>query len=387
VFAQVGAPDPARAPRVLYVVGGLNTGGEERQLYYLVRSLDRLDYNPAVAVWNFAEDGVHVSPMRALGVPLYAAAPTSGIRKLTAFRRLVKQLRPQVVHSYSFYTNVAAAWGASGTGALAVGSVRQDFHWEKRNSGILLGRLSARWPSFLICNSFAASRSAQQSRSFFAPKRCAVVANGLDLDRFEPGPMPSGGTPRIVGIGYLLPHKRWDRLLRAASALTRKGLRFTLDLVGGGPLKSTLEDQVRNLGIADRVRLVDHTDDIPGVLREASFTVLTSDWEGRPNAVMEAMACARAVVATDVADIRELVVHGTTGFVVAPDDESSLVRHMATLITNSQLCAQMGEAGRAKAEREFGLERLAQQTLEAYRSAGWKEGDRETARFQNVPAR
>ena len=376
MFVQVNGPASAPASRILYVVGGLDTGGEERQLYYLVRSLQRDGHNPAVAVWNYLDRGVHVAPMMALGVPLYAAAAASRMAKLRGFRQLVHHLQPEVVHSYSFYTNVAAAWGAYGTRALPVGSVRSDFEWAKQGSGPLLGRLSARWPSFFICNSFSASRSAHRSRSFFAPKRCVVVANGLDLSKFEPSALPSASPPRIVGIGYLLPIKRWDRLLRAASALMRNGLPFMLDVIGGGPLKATLEQQVAALGLSDRVRLVDHTDDVPGVLRDASFTVLTSDREGRPNAVMEAMAGARAVVATDVGDIRHLVDHGTTGFVVPISDESSLMRYMATLITDRELCAQMGAAGRAKAEREFGLDRLAQQTLDAYRSAGWKEGDR-----------
>jgi glycosyltransferase involved in cell wall biosynthesis len=379
VFVKVGGVLSRRACRILYVIGGLHTGGEERQLYYLVRSLDQDVYHPAVAVWNYGELDVHVPLIRALDLPLYAAERSSRIEKLTAFRRLVKQLAPEIVHSYSFYTNIAAAWATAGTGVLSIGSVRSDFDWAKREAGPLLGRLSARWPRFHICNSISASRSARNSRSFFAPTRCAFVANGLDLERFQPSPIPADGPARIVGIGYLLPVKRWDRLLRAASVLRRNGCDFTLDLVGGGPLKAVLKRQVEQLELNDRVRLMDHTDDIPRVLREASFTVLTSDREGYPNAVMEAMACGRAVVATDVGDIDQLVDDGTTGFLVPVNDESALVDRMAALITDRHRCARMGEAGRAKAECEFGLERLARQTLEAYRSAGWNERDGETS--------
>jgi len=337
-------------------------------------------------VWNYSERDVHVPMMRALGVPLYAAESSSRLGKLTAFRQLVRQLEPEVVHSYSFYTNVAAACGAYGTAAVPVGSVRSDFDWAKRGSGLLLGRLSSRWPAFHICNSVSASRSAQRSRSFFAPRRCAVVANGLDLQRFHRSSMPADGPARIVGIGYLLPIKRWDRLLRAAAALVRNGLDFRLDLIGGGPLKPVLEQQVLELNLRDRVRIMDHTDDVPGILRDASFVVHTADREGYPNAIMEAMACARAVVATDVGDVHRLVEDGTTGFLVTADDESMLIHRMATLITDGHLCARMGEAGRRTAEREFGLERLVRQTLEAYRSAGWTEREGETARFQVSPA-
>jgi glycosyltransferase involved in cell wall biosynthesis len=88
---------------------------------------------------------------------------------------------------------------------------------------------------------------------------------------------------------------------------------------------------------------------------------------------MEAMACGRAVVATDAGDVPELVEDGKTGFVVNRGDDAMLTDCMAALITNHALCRRMGEAGRAKAEREFGLDRLVSETLAAYRSMGWKD--------------
>jgi glycosyltransferase involved in cell wall biosynthesis len=87
---------------------------------------------------------------------------------------------------------------------------------------------------------------------------------------------------------------------------------------------------------------------------------------------MEAMACGRPVVATDVGDVPLLVQDGKTGFVVRRGDETMLVERLANLILKRDLCRQMGEAGRAKAESEFGLERLLGETLAAYLAAGWK---------------
>src|SRR5438552_222218 len=119
--------------RLLYLVGELHTGGLERQLCYLLQAMDREHYRPAVAVWNYCEEDMHVPPIRALGVPLYSfPGNSSSAIKLRAFRRLVGQLEPEVVHSYSFYTNIAAYWAARGTQAVAVGSVRNDFPLEKK---------------------------------------------------------------------------------------------------------------------------------------------------------------------------------------------------------------------------------------------------------------
>lgn len=88
--------------------------------------------------------------------------------------------------------------------------------------------------------------------------------------------------------------------------------------------------------------------------------------------VMEAMACGRAVVATDVGDARRLVQEGRTGFVVPRGDAEGLADRVARLVEDPCLCRRMGEAGRERAEREFGLDRLVDETLAVYRSEGWR---------------
>ena len=99
--------------RVLYLIDQLGLGGSERQLYILLESMDRERYVPEVVVWNFREDDLYVSQMRALGVALHPLlSATSKVAKLRAFRRLVTQIKPEVVHSLTFYTNFAA-WGAT----------------------------------------------------------------------------------------------------------------------------------------------------------------------------------------------------------------------------------------------------------------------------------
>ena len=359
--------------RLLFVVGQMHTGGLERQLVYLLTALDRSRYNPAIVVWNYSETDVRVPEVRALGVPLYVpvGAPT-GVAKVKALRHLVKQLRPEVVHSYTFYTNIAAHIAAYGTGALAVGSVRSDFAWGIRDAGPLLGRLSARWPRYQISNSFSAADAAEKAPRPFAPKRCQVVWNGVDLAQFPAVDLPVGPV-EIVGLGYLLPVKRWDRLINVAAVLKQRGLHCRINIVGDGPLRDPLEARTRELGVADCVRFLPHTNDVAGALARASLLVLSSDNEGCPNVVMEAMACGRAVVATAVGDVPILVEEGNTGFVVPASDQELLADRVATLVGDRELCRRMGMNARRTAERAFGLDRLAKDTLAAYRDAGWRE--------------
>jgi glycosyltransferase involved in cell wall biosynthesis len=360
--------------RLLYVIGELHTGGSERQLCYCLRTINRERYRPAVAVWNYSDQDVHLPEVRALGVPVYSiAAGGSRLAKLAALRAVVHKLDPEVVHSWSFYTNFAAYCATRGHRAIPVGSIRSGFSWAVRECGPIIGRLSARWPANQICNSFSAAENARSSRSRFAPASLSVVPNGLDLNRYVATSAPSERPIRIVGIGYLLPVKRWDRLLHAVHVLKLKGTQCRVQLAGDGPLRSALEALAIDLDIADSVRFLGHVDDIPQLLASASFVVHTGDVEGYPNAVMEAMACGRAVVATNAGDISSLIDDGRTGFVVAGGDDGTLVERIATLITDMNRCRSMGEAARLKAERTFGLDRLVQGTLEVYRRCGWED--------------
>jgi glycosyltransferase involved in cell wall biosynthesis len=334
--------------------------------------MDRERYQPAVAVWNFSEADVYVPKIRDLNVPLYSFPNMlSAAAKLRAFNRLVRQLVPEVIHSYTFYTNFAAYWSIRGTRAIAIGSVRGDLTRAKKDAGLWLGNLSARWPRGQIYNNSSAAETCRLSRSFFVPKRCFVVRNGLSLEQFCSAPLAVGGKVRIVGVGSLVPVKRWDRLLRAAVVFKRLGCNYLIQIAGDGCLRELLERQARELGITDCLEFIGYTENISGLLAEARFLVHTSDSEGYPNVVMEAMACGRAVVATDAGDIPSLVEDGKTGFVVPRGDETTLVARMMTLMTDYDLCRRMGEAGRAQAEQQFGLDRLVSDTLAAYRAMGW----------------
>jgi len=99
--------------------------------------------------------------------------------------------------------------------------------------------------------------------------------------------------------------------------------------------------------------------------------VHASESEGCPNAVMEAMGCGRAVIAMDAGDISSLVEDGETGFVVRQGDDAAFADRIARLITDRKLGVRLGQAGRAKAEREFGASRLVNETLAVYSAAGW----------------
>ncbi|MBX3349331.1 MAG: glycosyltransferase [Nitrospira sp.] len=359
--------------RLLYVVGQLALGGLERQLYYLLSTLERSRYRPALVAWNLNPVEKYYRDIAALKIPIYGLpSPASPLVKLRAFRKLARDLAPEVIHSYGFHTNFAAHYAASGAGAVAVGSLRSDFYAVKRAGGKLRGALNARWPRFHVSNSYFCAQLAQKAPGYFVPKEFAVVRNGLDLKAFRPEQKPLGDTVHVLGVGSLLPVKRWDRFLKAIREVNKLdvgNLRFSI--AGDGPLRAMLEREAASYGITGKITFLGSVHDVPSLLRDASFLVHTSESEGCPNVVMEAMACGLPVVAMDAGDISGLIDDGTTGFIVRQDDEGSLVKRILQISNDWSLRQTMGNAARAKAEREFSLDRLVLQTLAAYRSAGW----------------
>jgi glycosyltransferase involved in cell wall biosynthesis len=354
-------------------VGQLGVGGQERQLYYLLTNLDHARYQPAVVVWNLNINDKYYQDIEALEVPIYGfPIAWSPLSKLRALRALGRRVAPEIIHSYGYYTNFAAYYAAQGTGALAIGSLRSDFNRARRGGGIIRGALNARWPSCLIANSVAAAEAARRHPGPFAPRQVFVVRNGLDLNQFRCSHYSPSSTHYIAAVGSLLPVKRWDRLLRLIPKVKNMGIRnLRVRIAGGGPLRTSLERLAKSLDVSEYVEFIGESYDIPAFLRHAKFLVHTSESEGCPNVVMEAMASQRAVIAMNTGDISQLIEDGKTGFVV-DQDEAAFADRVLRLLSDEELCQCMGVAAREKAERDFGLGRLVAETLAVYRTAGWK---------------
>jgi glycosyltransferase involved in cell wall biosynthesis len=358
--------------RLLYVVGQLGLGGLERQLLYLLQTMDRQRYKPVVVVWNYKATDPYVHEIRALGVPVISLADNlSRMGKLMAFRRLVFQFQPEVVHSYCFFTNWAAWWATVGSTAIPIGSIRNSFLLDRQSTGMILGRWCARWPRGQICNSWVAKKTAESWATLFKPSYICVVRNGIALDSFSPQTYRHNAA--LLAVGSLYPRKRWDRLINVISLLSAKQIRFQVRHVGDGPLRGELEELAKRRGVDGLIRFLGPRHDVSALLGDSSLLVHTAEDEGCPNVVMEAMACGRAVVAMDAGDVSYLVEEGKTGFVVRRGDETRFADCVMQLLSDEDLCRRMGLAGRAKAEREFGLGRLISETLEAYKAVGWQD--------------
>ncbi len=330
---------------------------------------------PGVIVWSLTPEDFYRSHLEKIDVPLVTAPQNQGRwAKLRWLRSLVRTVRPPVLHSMAFFLNSAAAWAAQTVPTIAIGAIRGDYKFEA-DQGYIHYAVNRRWPKTIIANSERAWQAALADRSVFRPRKPLIVFNGIDLSLYASRSSGAPTVPQILGVGNLYPEKRWDRFLHSIAHLIarRPELPFTVKIAGEGSERRNLQRLIQQLHLEQRVMLLGRRLDIPGLLSQSDIFVMASDSEGTPNAVMEAMAARLPVVATDVGDVPRLVANGINGFVVPCHEQGHdrMASALARLLIDPELRAHMGEAGRARAESEFGLDRLAVRVLEAYRQAGW----------------
>ncbi|MDH7499335.1 MAG: glycosyltransferase, partial [candidate division NC10 bacterium] len=166
---------------------------------------------------------------------------------------------------------------------------------------------------------------------------------------------------RVVGtIGRMTPQKGHALLLEAIADL-RGRIDVHLLLVGDGPLRPRLERRAQELGIGDQVCFVGFRRDIYPLLRAMEVFVFPTLWEGMPTAILEAMAAGRAVVASDILPVREIVSTPDLGILVRPNDQRSLSEGIGQLLEDRSLSEEMGKRSREYALSCFPIQRAVAQ--------------------------
>jgi sugar transferase (PEP-CTERM/EpsH1 system associated) len=278
--------------------------------------------------------------------------------------RLFRRERPHIVHTHAWGTLLEGLFAARFAGVPIVVHGEHGTLQLRRRQRLLQRFGWSRVDRLLSVSTRLAERMAHEVG--FPPDRIHTIHNGVELSRFQTGIGRSNArralglpvdTPIVGAVGRLVPVKDHTCLVDAVARVGRDGLQPVLVIAGDGPRRRAIEEHASSLGIGDRVRLLGHRKDIDVVFAALDVFVLSSVSEGLNNTILEAMAAGLPVVATRVGGADEMVLEGSTGFLVPPGSPDMIAEALRRLLVDPVAAAAMGEAGRARAERDFDLGR------------------------------
>jgi glycosyltransferase involved in cell wall biosynthesis len=368
--------------RVVYCIDNMQVGGTELNAVRTAERLDRSRFDlsvvcinangPLMARYKDAGITVHPFPMRSLLSP-------EAVQQAVRLIRLFRSERTDVVHSHDAYTSVYGTMCARLAGVRGVIASRRSWHSPHLQGRILrANRIAYRFADRVVGNSPSVS-GLVASEGGVPSSRIVTIPNFLDPQSFEPLSEGSRrmllndlGVPQdafVVGIvARLSAVKDHATLLRAIAELASEIPNVHCVLVGEGPERGRIQAVARELEIEARVHLAGERAQVPNLHGLFDVSVLCSTTEAFPNSVLEAMAAARPVVATDVGGTPDAVRQGATGLLVPPSDPSRLAGAISRLHAEPALRTKLGTAARAAALAGYSASAVISQVEALYTS-------------------
>lgn len=363
------ATRPSQLPplRLAFVSGTLGNGGAERQLAYMVERLrPRVE---ALLVLSLTEGEIWERRLRAAGVDVEPFGRSrSKLLRLAALTHRLRRFRPHIVHCQHSFANPYAVVAGRLAGARTVASPRGDLDRALDDTVRSIATAALRRADRVVANSAAAID--QLRRLGVAPSRLLLLPNVVDSERFRPAEPAAagdrGGDPVRLGlVGRLERVKRPDLFLEAIDKLGGRGVAVRGVVAGDGRLAARLDEEVAGRSSIE-VEILGEVDDVAELYRRLDILVLTSEHEGSPNAILEAMATGLPVVAFGVGAVPDLL-GGRDAAIAPPGDLEGLVDRLEHLVRSPDDRRALGRANRRRAVAQHAPERVDTALIELYR--------------------
>jgi glycosyltransferase involved in cell wall biosynthesis len=379
---------------VLQFINSFHQGGSERQAVQLARLLAGSNrYHLHVACLD--KGGVLREEVERLGIPLIPEFPLNSFydrNMLTQLRRcaaLLRERKVDVVHTHDFYTNVFGMLAARLARVPVRLASRRETGGMRTAAQLRVERTVYRFAHAITANAEAVRR--QLISEGVPARKIATIYNGLDLDRLAPRltrdealalfNLPPMGARRFVTIVANLRHDVKDHpmFLRAARRVREEIPEAAFVVAGEGELTEKMRALAGELGLERDVFFIGGCKMVAELLAVSDVCVLSSRAEGFSNSILEYMAAARPVVATNVGGASEAITEGLTGYLVAAGDDEMMAARIISLLREPERAREMGGQGRQKIEEQFSceaqlenVERLYERLLDKTSAAHWQ---------------
>jgi len=346
-------PSDDRGPlRVMFVITSMPVGGAETLLVALVRRLDRDRFSPELCCLKHLDV---LGQVLAREIPAFAELLSHkyDLRVLPRLVGLMRRRRSDAVATVGTGDKMCGGRRAARLAGVPVICSALHATGLPERVGRLNRLLTPLTDAFIAVAEPHGQYLAEHEGC--PAQKVRVIPNGVDPQRFQPRPAGDSlrrelgletGTPVAAIVAALRPEKNHELFLHAAALVHGHLPEARMLIVGDGPRRAALEGLAAELGLGDCVRFLGTRRDVPEILALADVLVLSSHMEANPVSILEAMACAKPVVATRVGSVPETVCHGVTGYLVTPGAEEALAERMLSLLRDRDQAAAMGSAGR-----------------------------------------
>jgi glycosyltransferase involved in cell wall biosynthesis len=365
-----------RPIRLAYIIKSMEVGGSQTHLMQVLRLLDRGRFDPVL--YCLTGEGELLDSARALGVPIHA--PTAGasfkgpglMTRVAALARALRRDRIDIVHNYLLRANLVGSISARVARVPVVLCSKRGCHW-RRGFELLSARIGNALADSVMVNAEAV-RDFVHGNEGCPREKMVVIPSGVDTDRFQPlPPAPFKarlGLPEdrlVVGvITRMRVRKGVEEFIRAIGEVRQTRPEVHGVIVGDVSLDEPLQELVRSLRVQTHLSLLGRRSDMPEVLSAFDVFVLSSHDEGMSNAILEAMAMEKPVVATDVGGTGEVVRHGHSGVLVPPKDPHALALAISDVLAQPVRAHEMGRLGRRLVVDGFSAQAMVRQMEQLY---------------------
>jgi len=360
--------------RITHILSSFGMGGQERVAFDLAVSQRRAGCEVTVLSLAPPPDGPLAAELTAAGIAVERVArPRPGV-DLRLIVRLARWLRSRHIELVHTHNRMALIYGAPAA-RLAGAAIVHTKHGNNPKGGtrLIAGNLAGRLVDAFVAVSPETAEFARK-RSEIVERKLMVISNGIELSRFHPdraardrvrAELGIAADAWVVGtVGRIATEKNQALLVRAMAPLLGPDAR--LIVAGDGPLLPALTELVGSLGVAGFVHLLGARRDVPAVLNALDAFALSSDTEGLPLVVLEAMATGLPVVSTRVGGVPTVLDEGKTGFLVPVGDEAALRACLAGLAADPVARRASGDAARTAAVTRFSADRMQRDYLALY---------------------
>ncbi len=330
--------------KIMMIVPAVSVGGGEKVAITIAKYIDRTRFEVLLVSLYPAQETIYAQEIEQEKINMRYLHKHGGfdfgvIREL---KKVIREFRPDVIHTHLYVVPYVL---------LAAPRKIKKYHTvhnmaDKEAEGLLriFMRVAYKMGNFVPVTISPYCRKSFEDLYRYK-KEIPCIYNGIDTDKFRPLPEAHEGV-RLVCVGRFEPQKNQKLLLRAFAEVHKQCPEAILELVGDGYLRSELEALVAELGLGDCVIMEGVSADVAGRLNRADVFVLSSDFEGLPVSVLEAMACGLPVVSTDAGGTRDIVINEENGLIVPVGDQAALQDAMLRLCRDPALRRTMGEKSR-----------------------------------------